>query len=69
MLLNIFSQKEVATIFNEILDSEFVKTNDVDSYLDEESQYFSQKSANEGFLLLLFYITLFVNDYTPKFLP
>jgi predicted ATPase len=38
-----------------------------DRYLDADLQYFSQKSANEGFLFLLFYITLFISDYTPKF--
>ncbi|MDX2305105.1 MAG: AAA family ATPase [Microscillaceae bacterium] len=38
-----------------------------DRYLDPDLQYFSQRSANEGFLFLLFYITLFVSDYTPTF--
>jgi predicted ATPase len=43
------------------------RLNIYDKYLAENLQYFSQKSANEGFLFLLFYITLFVSDYTPKF--
>jgi len=30
-------------------------------------QFLDQHSANEGFLFLLFYFTLFVSDYTPKF--
>ena len=30
-------------------------------------EFFDQKSANEGFLYLLFYFTLFISDYTPKF--
>ena len=38
-----------------------------DRYLEDGLQYFDQKSANEGFLLLLFYFTLFISDYTPKF--
>jgi AAA15 family ATPase/GTPase len=38
-----------------------------DRFLAEELAYFDQRSANEGFLYLLFYITLFVSDYTPKF--
>ncbi len=29
--------------------------------------YFDQKSANEGFLYLLFYFTLFISEFTPKF--
>ncbi len=38
-----------------------------DSYLDEDLQYFDQRSANEGFLYLLFYLTLFISDETPHF--
>ena len=38
-----------------------------DRFLAEDLAYFDQRSANEGFLYLLFYITLFVSDYTPKF--
>ncbi|MEY4934231.1 MAG: hypothetical protein RIS64_590 [Bacteroidota bacterium] len=38
-----------------------------DIYLEEGVQYFDQKSANEGFLYLLFYLTLFMSDKTPKF--
>ena len=29
--------------------------------------YFDQRSANEGFLYLLFYFTLFISEFTPKF--
>lgn len=38
-----------------------------DRYLDESLAYFTQKSANEGFLLLLFYFTLFISGITPPF--
>jgi len=35
--------------------------------LNDTLNSFDQRSANEGFLYLLFYFTLFVSDYTPKF--
>ncbi len=38
-----------------------------DQYLDDDFAYFDQRSANEGFLFLLFYFTLFISDDTPKF--
>jgi AAA15 family ATPase/GTPase len=39
-----------------------------DRYIDEENMaFFDQRNANEGFLFLLFYISLFVSQYTPKF--
>lgn len=38
-----------------------------DRYLEEGIQYIDQRSSNEGFLYLLFYVTLFVSPYTPKF--
>jgi len=38
-----------------------------DRYLDESLSYFTQKSANEGFLFLLFYFTLFISQETPSF--
>ena len=38
-----------------------------DKYLEEGIGGFDIKNANEGFFLLLFYITLFVSDYTPAF--
>ena len=37
-----------------------------DAYLNGV-QYFDQRSANEGFLYLLFYLTLFISKETPKF--
>lgn len=38
-----------------------------DRYIDETITYFDQRSANEGFLFLLFYMTVLVSEYTPKF--
>ncbi len=41
-----------------------------DRYIDAEAgprSHFDQRSANEGFLFLLFYFALFVSDDTPKF--
>ncbi len=38
-----------------------------DKFLDESLSYFTQKSANEGFLFLLFYFTLFISRETPSF--
>ena len=38
-----------------------------DRYLSETLNYFDQRSANEGFLYLLFYLTLFISDDTPSF--
>jgi predicted ATPase len=38
-----------------------------DRYVDVDLKTYTQKSANEGFLFLLFYAALFVSDDTPKF--
>jgi predicted ATPase len=38
-----------------------------DKYISDSIQYIDQRSTNEGFLFLLFYITLFVSDRTPSF--
>lgn len=38
-----------------------------DKYLDKRFAYFDQKSSNEGFLFLLFYLCLFVSSDTPSF--
>ena len=51
---------------SEQLSNEFkVKLHDM--YLDESILYFDQRSTNEGFLYLLFYLTLIISDETPKF--
>ena len=38
-----------------------------DRYLEDGIQYIDQRSSNEGFLFLLFYVTLFVSPHTPRF--
>ncbi len=38
-----------------------------DKYISDSIQYIDQRSTNEGFLFLLFYVTLFVSDKTPQF--
>jgi len=38
-----------------------------DRFLEDGLEYFDQRSSNEGFLYLLFYFSLFISDYTPKF--
>lgn len=38
-----------------------------DRYLNEAKQVFDQRSTNEGFLYLLFYLTLFNSEKTPSF--
>lgn len=38
-----------------------------DSYLSETLNTFDQRSTNEGFLYLLFYLTLVISDETPRF--
>jgi predicted ATPase len=38
-----------------------------DKYLDKKFAHFDQRSSNEGFLFLLFYLCLFVSSDTPSF--
>ncbi|OAV65760.1 putative ATPase [Bacteroidales bacterium Barb6XT] len=38
-----------------------------DRYIAEGLLYFDQRSTNEGFLYLLFYLTLFISKDTPRF--
>ena len=38
-----------------------------DKYLRDQLHYFDQRSANEGFLFMLFYMTLFQSKETPAF--
>lgn len=48
------------------LSNEF-KLEIADKYLEESLHYFDQRSSNEGFLYLLFYLTLFISQQTPSF--
>ena len=68
--------KENLALIDWFDDIEFDMTNDgyftgrikiKDSYLEDGVKYFDQRSANEGFLFLLFYLTLFISSETPKF--
>lgn len=38
-----------------------------DKYLDANIEFIDQRSANEGFLFVLFYLSLFISKDTPKF--
>lgn len=38
-----------------------------DKYINDTLHFFDQRSTNEGFLYLLFYLTLFISDETPSF--
>lgn len=38
-----------------------------DRYVEDTIRYFDQRSTNEGFLYLLFYLTLFISSETPAF--
>lgn len=38
-----------------------------DQFIADGLQYFEQRSANEGFLFLLFYLSLFISEHTPPF--
>lgn len=44
-----------------------MRLNIKDRFIKETISYFDQRSANEGFLYLLFYFTLFVSHETPEF--
>ena len=61
-LIDWFSKIEISD--DNISGNEFKLT---DAYMEEGIGGFDIRNANEGFFLLLFYITLFVSDYTPKF--
>ena len=38
-----------------------------DRYLDSDLGWFDQRSTNEGFLFILFYLSLFISKDTPQF--
>ena len=51
---------------NEQLSNEF-SLKIKDRYVEDTIRYFDQRSTNEGFLYLLFYLTLFISSETPAF--
>ncbi|MFL9839167.1 ATP-binding protein [Flavobacterium sp. ST-75] len=44
-----------------------MRLNIKDKFLKDTIEYFDQRSANEGFLYLLFYFSLFLSNETPEF--
>lgn len=52
-------------IVDNVFNGSYLKVRD--RFLDEEVIYPHLNSVNEGFLYLLFYFTIFMTDYTPKF--
>ncbi len=64
--LSVFDWFENAEIPSDLMSTE-KRLRITDAYLQDGLKYFDQKSANEGFLYLLFYLTLFISEYTPKF--
>lgn len=38
-----------------------------DRYIDDQISFFDQRSANEGFLFLLFYLSILISKHTPNF--
>lgn len=65
--------KDNLHLFNWFNDFSFKSRNKIDSmqiedrFLDGANNIFDQASANEGFLFVTFYLTLFVSSLTPKF--
>ncbi len=64
--LTILDWFEDVKIPRNLMSNEF-SLNVRDRYLNRKLNYFDQKSANEGFLYLLFYFTLFASPATPTF--
>jgi len=63
--LRLISWFEDFEIVNDAFTGSYVKIRD--AYLGKDIFYPNLKSTNEGFLFLLFYLTLFIAEYTPKF--
>jgi AAA15 family ATPase/GTPase len=63
MLLDWFEGFEIP---KDLLSNEY-RLNVKDRFLNESLHYFDQRSTNEGFLYLLFYLTLFSSKQTPTF--
>ncbi len=54
------------SIPNNTLSNE-MRINIVDRFINPDIDFFDHKSTNEGFLFLLFYVTLIISKYTPSF--
>lgn len=62
-ILDWFDEVEIP---NNLLSNEYVLSIG-DRYLSDSLHYFDQRSTNEGFLYMLFYLTLFNSQQTPSF--
>lgn len=54
------------SIPNDLMSNEF-RISIKDRFINSDLKYFDQRSANEGFLFLLFYVVLFSSKKTPQF--
>jgi len=80
-LLKTMDEKEISEIKNNLRMIDWFEDFDIneellsserriqlkDRFLDETINFFDQKSANEGFLFLLFYLSVLTSKYTPSF--
>lgn len=64
--MSLFDWFDGATIPDDLMSNEY-RLKIGDKYLKESLHYFDQRSTNEGFLFLLFYMTLFASPDTPAF--
>ena len=64
--MSLFDWFDGASIPDNLLSNEY-RLKIGDKYLKESLHYFDQRSTNEGFLFLLFYMTLFASPDTPTF--
>ncbi len=64
--LELIDWYEDLSIPTDLMSNEY-KINITDKYLDPGLKYMDQRSANEGFLFLLFYVVLFSSHQTPEF--
>lgn len=64
--LSVFDWFEHLDVPSNQLSNEFdIRLKDI--YISESINFFDQRSTNEGFLYLLFYLTLIISDETPRF--
>ena len=64
--LELIDWYEDFAIPNDLMSNEY-RISIKDRFIDSELKYLDQRSANEGFLFLLFYIVLFSSKKTPQF--
>lgn len=64
--LEVIDWFEDFSIPNDLMSNEF-RISIKDRFINSDLKYFDQRSANEGFLFLLFYVVLFSSKKTPQF--